>query len=79
MPLCTPPAPPRRDGLAPDHRFWLPELAVAMDEGREGGRPGSPGGPVTPSTRPPVELRFCSVVMAAVSNPQAQSLSLQAA
>jgi hypothetical protein len=63
MPLCIP-AP----GLRPcvcDHRFWLPEFAVAMDEGREGGKPASPGGPVTPSTRLPLESRFCSgVVMA---------------
>ena len=60
--------PPRRAGLAWDHLFWLPEVAVAMDEGRDGGRPGSPAGPVMPSTRLPVELRFCSVgVMAMVS------------
>lgn len=62
MLLGTPP--PRRGGLACDHLFWLPECAVAMDEGREGGRPGSPGGPVTPSTRLPVGLRVGAVVMA---------------
>lgn len=72
--------PPRRAGLAPDHRFWLPEFAVVMDEGRDGGRPGSPAGPVMPSTRLPVELRFCSEgVMAMVLMSAAQMLSLQAA
>jgi hypothetical protein len=51
-----------------------------MDEGREGGRPGSPAGPVMPSTRLPVELRFCSEgVMAIVLFSPAQMLALQAA
>jgi hypothetical protein len=78
MPLWTPP--PRRARLACDHLFWLPEFAVAMDEGREGGSPGSPAGPVMPSTRLPVELCFCSdVVMAVVWISLAQLLSLQAA
>jgi hypothetical protein len=78
MPLCTPP--PRRAGLACDHLFWLPEFAVAIDDGREGGRPGSPVGPVMPSTRLPVELRFCSAaVMAMVWMSPAQLLFLQAA
>lgn len=69
MPLCTPPV------LRPsvrDHLFWLPvpECAVAMDDGREGGRPVSPVGPVMPSTR------LCSgVVIAGVSQSQSQSQS----
>jgi hypothetical protein len=70
--------PPRRCG--PDHLFWLPELAVVMDEGRDGGRPGSPVGPVMPNTRLPVELRFCSDgVMAMVLFSPAQMVALQAA
>ena len=42
-----------------DHLFWLPEWAVAIDEGREGGRPDSPVGPVMPNT----EVRFSGVVI----------------
>ena len=72
--------PPRRAGLACDHRFWLPECAVVMDEGRDGGRPGSPAGPVMPNTRLPVEERFCSVgVMAMVLMSVAPLFSLLAA
>lgn len=49
--------PPRReDGGACDHRRWFPDcVVVAMDDGRDGGRPGSPGGPVVAATRLPVE------------------------
>ena len=57
---------PRRGGPIWDHLGWLPELAVAMDEGRDGGRPGSPVGPVMPMMRAPVELFASGVVMAAV-------------
>jgi hypothetical protein len=78
MPLCTPPA-ARRVSVR-DHLFWLPEFAVAMDDGRDGGRPASPAGPVTPSTRLPLELRVWSgVVMAKVLQSSSPSPSLQAA
>lgn len=51
-----------------------------MDDGRDGGRPGSPGGPVTPSTRLPAELCFCSgVAMAGDLKSQSQLLCLQSA
>lgn len=63
-----------------DHRFWLPECAVVMDEGRDGGSPGSPAGPVKPRMRLPVEERFCSVgVMAMMLISVAPLESLQAA
>lgn len=55
--------PPRRGAAGCDHRPWLPEFAVATEDGREGGSDGSPTGPVMPSTRLPVELRFCSIVV----------------
>jgi hypothetical protein len=71
-PLCTPPS--LRFSVR-DQRFWLPECAVAIDEGREGGRPASPAGPVRPSTRLPLELRVWSgVVMAGVLQSQSPSL-----
>ena len=80
LPATLMPA-PRRGAVGCDHRPWLPECAVATDDGREGGSDGSPTGPVMPSTRLPVELRFCSDgVMAMVSLLlPALSLSLHAA
>jgi hypothetical protein len=79
-PLCTPAS--LRFSVR-DHRFWLPECAVAIDEGRDGGKPASPAGPVRPSTRlPPDELRVWSgVVMASLLQLQllSQSWSLPAA
>lgn len=58
-PLWMPPPPPRRDdGGACDHLRFVPDCAVPMEEGREGGRPGSPAGPVMPRMRLPAELRL---------------------